>query len=235
MRLDRLLCLLAVGTRTEVQRLIRTGRVAVGGEKVTDPSAHTDGRAVLVDGKALDMRLTRHLMLNKPSGVLTAADDRRQRTVMDILPPVYRTLGCMPIGRLDKDTTGLLLLTTDGMLAHRLLSPKSDIKKVYLAKTDTPLREEDCKAFSEGLHFKDFDALPALLQILSPDTAQITVSEGKFHQVKRMLHAVGHETLALKRLSFGPLALDETLSEGQYRELGEGEAAALYEAARMKT
>ena len=233
MRLDRLLTLLSVGTRTEAQRLIRLGRVTVDGNRVTDPSKHVDGCTICVDGKTLDTRLSRHLMLNKPAGVLTAADDKRQRTVMDILPPVYKTLGCMPVGRLDKDTTGLLVLTTDGTLAHRLLSPKSDIKKVYVAKTDTPLQASDCRAFAEGLHFKDFDALPAELEILSPDTAKITVAEGKFHQVKRMLHAVGHETLALKRLSFGPLALDAALSEGQYRELSEEEVAALYAAARM--
>ena len=234
MRLDRLLVLLAVGSRTEVQRLIRAGRVSVNGVRARDPMTPADGLEISVDGQALDTRLERALMMNKPSGVLTAADDKTQKTVMDLLAPVYKTLGCMPVGRLDKDTTGLLLFTTDGTLAHRLISPNHDVKKIYLATVDSDLKDDDRSRFEHGMHFKDFDALPARLDILEARLARVTVSEGKYHQVKRMLHAVGHETLALTRLSFGPLALDERLAPGETRELTGEEMAALYETAGMK-
>lgn len=232
MRLDRLLVTLGLGSRSEVQRLIRSGAVAVGGETVRDPAVHVpDGAAVTADGRALDTRLARTVMLHKPAGVLTAARDPRQPTVMDLLPPAFRSLGCMPVGRLDKDTSGLLLLTTDGTLAHRLLSPTRHVDKVYLAEVDGPLGEPERAAFAAGLDLGDFTALPAVLDVAESSpargVARVTVHEGKFHQVRRMFAAVGRCVTALHRERFGPLILDGTLAPGQWRDLTEDELAAL--------
>lgn len=232
-RLDRLLSTLALGSRSQVRDMIRAGRVTVNGETVRQADQHIlAGDALCVDGAQLDARLTRHVMLNKPSGVLTAARDKKQPTVLDLLPPVYASCGCMPAGRLDKDTEGLLLLTTDGELTHRLLAPKRHVWKCYQATVDGPLSQSDVEAFANGLALSDFDALPAKLEILSScDTeavALVWVREGKFHQVKRMFLARKREVTALKRLSFGPLQLDDSLAPGEYRELTEEEIAALY-------
>lgn len=234
MRLDKLLGNLGVASRSGCRELLKAGRVQVNGAVWKDGSKNVpDGAKVLLDGKALDTRLSRHLMLHKPAGVLTAAEDRKQKTVMDLLPPSYTAMGCMPVGRLDKDTTGVMILTTDGELAHRLIGPKYHVDKVYEAKVEGVLDERDIAAFAAGLPLKDFTALPAHLEIIAPDTGRLTVQEGKYHQVKRMFGARGKPVLSLHRLSFGPLELDKNLSPGDFRELTEEEAAALYRAAGM--
>ncbi len=236
MRLDRYLVTLGVGSRSQVQKMIRQGAVTVDGTPVRDPGfSCRENAALTVSGAALDSRLTRHVMLHKPAGILTAARDKKQPTVMDLLPPAYAAIGCMPVGRLDKDTTGLLLLTTDGELNHRLLSPARHVDKVYLAQVDAPLTEADMAAFAQGLHLSDFDAQPALLEILPGDgtMGRVTVHEGKFHQVKRMFAAVGKEVLTLHREIFGSLQLDDALSPGQWRELTEEELTALISDAQM--
>lgn len=238
-RLDRWLTALGVGSRSQVQKLIRGGQVQVDGRAVTDPAASCDTACTLtLYGQPLDGRLTRHVMLHKPAGLLTAARDRKQPTVMDCLPPVYAALGCMPVGRLDKDTTGLLFLTTDGELNHRLLAPGRHVDKVYRAVVDGPLTAQDAADFARGLRLSDFDALSARLDILSScdaeATALVTVREGKFHQIKRMFAAVGREVTALHRLSFGPLTLDESLAPGQWRELTDDEIRGLYQAASLE-
>ena len=237
MRLDRLLVTLGCGSRSQVQKLIRAGGVAVDGAAVRDPSADwAEGTPVALNGRALDVRLTRHLILHKPAGVLTAARDPKQPTVMDLLPAEMRSLGCMPVGRLDRDTTGLLFFTTDGTLAHRLLSPERHVDKVYRAETDGPLTERDVNAFAAGLDLGGFTALPARLEILesAPDRAEarVTVREGKFHQVKRMFEAVGRNVTALHRERFGPLALGG-LPCGAWRETTEAENALLRAAAGL--
>ena len=239
MRLDRWLVSLGVGSRSQVQKLIRSGAVQVDGQAARDPAQSFTGTEPLaLRGEPLDGRLTRHIMLHKPAGLLTAARDPRQPTVMDLLPPACATLGCMPVGRLDKDTTGLLLLTTDGELNHRLLSPGRHVDKTYRAAVDGPLTREHVAAFAAGLRLSDFDAQPATLEILSSaayeSVALVTVHEGKFHQIKRMFEAVGRQVTALHRLTFGSLALDEALASGQWRELTETELAALYQDAQMK-
>ena len=234
MRLDALLSRLGYGSRSEVQRLIRRGAVAVDGSAARDPSQGVlPGASLSVDGLAVDSRIERTVMLHKPAGVLTAARDPKAATVMDLLPPVYRSLSCMPVGRLDKDTTGLLLLTTDGELAHRLISPKREIEKTYLATTDTPLQTEDVSAFAWGLVLSDFTAKPAVLEIVDANTARITVTEGKYHQVRRMLAACGHETLALHRERVGPLHLDAALRPGEMRELTADELSALRQSVEL--
>lgn len=239
MRLDRWLVALGVGSRSQVQKLIRSGAVRVNGVPARDPAQPFAGDEPLaLQGAPLDGRLTRHLMLHKPAGLLTAARDKKQPTVMDLLPPACASLGCMPVGRLDKDTTGLLLLTTDGELNHRLLSPGRHVDKTYRATVDGPLTDADVAAFAAGLHLSDFDAQPAALDILSAgeteSTALVTVHEGKFHQIKRMFEAVGRQVTALHRLTFGSLTLDEGLAPGQWRELTSSELAALYRDAQMK-
>lgn len=235
MRLDKLLSRLGVCSRSGCRDLLRAGRVRVNGETARSGDFPVpEGARVMLDGQELDCRVTRHLMMNKPAGVLTAKEDARQTTVMDLLPPVYASLECMPVGRLDKDTTGLLLLTTDGELAHRLISPARHVDKVYEAWVERTLEQKDVSAFAAGIPLKDFTALPARLEILAPDRGRVTVQEGKFHQVKRMFQAVGKPVLELRRLRFGPLSLDEGLLPGQHRELKEEETAALYAAAGMK-
>ena len=236
MRLDRWLATLSAGSRSEVKQWIRGGEAAVNGRVILDPalSFETEQDSLSLKGKALDGRVMRHVMLYKPAGILTAARDAKQPTVMDLLPPVYRSIGCMPVGRLDKDTTGLLILTCDGELNHRLLSPGRHVEKRYRALTDGTLTQKDAEAFAEGMDLGDFTAQPAKLAILGPGLAEVTISEGKFHQVKRMFAAVGRKVLELHRCAFGPLELDPALREGEWRELTGEEEKALREAAGMK-
>ena len=235
MRLDRWLATLSVGSRSEVKQWIRGGQAAVNGRIILDPalSFETEQDRLALNGKELDGRVVRHVMLYKPAGILTAARDARQPTVMDLLPPVYRGIGCMPVGRLDKDTTGLLLLTCDGELNHWLLSPGRHVEKRYRALVEGELEEKDVEAFAAGMDLGDFTAQPAKLTILRPSLAEVIIAEGKFHQVKRMFAAVGHEVLELHRCAFGPLELDPALQEGQWRELTAEEEKALREAAGM--
>ena len=239
MRLDRWLAALGEGSRSEVKDWIRGGEAAVNGRVIRDPACSFDpDRDVLsLRGKALDGRVTRHVMMHKPAGVLTAARDPKQRTVMDLLPEVYRGIGCMPVGRLDKDTTGLLVFTCDGELNHRLLSPGRHVDKRYRATVRGRLEEKDAEAFAAGLDLGDFTARGAELRILRAEAetslAEVVITEGKFHQVKRMFDAVGHEVLQLHRCSFGPLELDPALEEGMWRELTDAELEALRKAAGM--
>lgn len=235
LRLDRMLVTLGKGSRSEMQKAIRGGRVRVNGDVQRDPSAQVGEDAeILLNGEKLDTRLTRHVMLHKPAGLLTAARDKKQPTVMELLPPEYAAIGCMPVGRLDKDTTGLLLLTTDGELNHRLLAPARHVDKTYLATLDKPVGDKEVAVFASGLSLSDFEAAPADLTPLPGNQARVTIHEGKFHQVKRMFAAVEREVLTLHRETFGSLALDEALPCGQWRELTEAEASALYRDAQME-
>ena len=235
MRLDRWLAMLSPGSRSEVRQWIRGGKAAVNGRVILDPalSFETETDHLSLNGEPVDGRVMRHVMLHKPAGVLTAARDPKQPTVMDLLPPVYRGIGCMPVGRLDKDTTGLLLLTCDGELNHRLLSPARHVEKRYRALVEGELEEKNVEAFAAGMDLGDFTAQPAKLTILKPSLAEVLIAEGKFHQVKRMFAAVGHEVLELHRCAFGPLELDPALQEGQGRALTAEEEKALREAAGM--
>lgn len=231
-RLDRLLAALGIGSRSQVKALLRAGRVSVDGVVLRDPAAQlTGGEQLLLDGQPLDTRLSRHLMMNKPRGLLTAARDSRQPTVLSLLCEPYLSLHCMPVGRLDKDTEGLLLFTTDGQAAHRLLAPRAGVRKRYLARVTGRLTQQAVARFQEGIALSDFTALPAGLRILraeeSHSLCEVTVAEGKYHQVRRMLAACGHQVETLKRLSIGPLELDEALAPGQWRELRAAEWQAL--------
>lgn len=236
LRLDKLLVTLGEGSRSQLQPLIRKGGVTVNGSLTRDPATQVDAESdvIIIQGRRLDTRLTRHVLLNKPSGLLTAARDKKQSTVMDLLPEVYGTIGCMPVGRLDKDTTGLLLLTTDGEMNHRLLAPARHVDKTYLATLNAPVGETEVHRFAQGLCLSDFTAEPADLTPLPGCQARVTIHEGKFHQVKRMFEAVGREVTALHRETFGSLTLDPTLRPGQWRELTGEELAALRRDAQME-
>ena len=237
MRLDRWLCTLGCGSRSEVQKLIRSGAAAVDGVICRDPGHICAGtEALRLRGEALDGRLERHVMLHKPAGLLTAARDRKQPTVMDLLPANFVPLGCMPVGRLDKDTTGLLLLTTDGELNHRLLSPARHVDKRYHVWTDGPLGAREIAAFAAGIRLEE-GTVTGEMEVLAPDgtggEALLTIHEGKFHQVKRMYEAVGRTVVRLHRDRFGPLVLEEDLPAGCWRELTEAELCALRQAAGL--
>ena len=226
-RMDKLLAATGRWSRREAKGLIREGRVTVdgrpaaGGEEKADPAAEE----ILVDGMPLGYQRYTYLMLHKPAGVLTATEDRRQETVLDLLSPELRHRGLSPVGRLDKDTEGLLLLTNDGELAHRLLAPKSHVDKVYYARLDKPLGPEDRAAFARGITLEDgLVCLPAGLEILGDGReVLVTLHEGKFHQIKRMVASRGAAVCYLKRLSMGPLSLDPALERGEYRPLTEEE------------
>ena len=232
-RLDKLLAGTGKWSRREVKALVRQGLVRVDGrlaacaEDKLDPAA----AIVTVAGETISLCRFTYVMLHKPAGVLTATEDRKQPTVLDLLPPELRRIGLAPVGRLDKDTEGLLLLTNDGELAHRLLSPKYHVEKRYLARVDGELSATDAEAFARGMTLGDgLECLPAGLELLPGHACIVTLREGKFHQVKRMLAARGAPVLYLKRLSMGPLTLDDSLAAGAYRLLRAEEISALYRA-----
>lgn len=231
LRLDKLLADTGRWSRREVKELIRQGRVTVNGQAARGPEEKYEAgcAALAVDGLPVLWEPFTWLMLHKPAGLLSATEDRRQATVLDLLPEHLRRLELFPVGRLDKDTTGLLLLTNDGAAAHRLLSPRHHVDKVYLARVEGVLTRADAEAFSAGLTLEDgLRCLPAVLDILEPPCwCRVTLREGKFHQVKRMLAARGTPVLSLKRLSMGPIVLDEGLAPGQFRPLNALERQAL--------
>lgn len=231
MRLDKRICE-AGYTRSQARALIAAGRVCVNGAAVRDAGAHVEPDApVSVDGRAVGAPRTLHLMMHKPDGVLTAARDAHSATVMDLLPSALRARALSPVGRLDKDVTGLLLLTEDGQLAHRLISPRWNVEKIYRARVDGPLDERHVQRMAAGIALSDFTAKPARLRILESgeqSLAELSVTEGKYHQVKRMFGALERPVLQLKRVQMGGVALDEALAPGQTRELTPEEIERLY-------
>lgn len=233
MRLDKYLADLQLGTRSRLKEDIRKGRVTVNGESVTKPDYQVDEvrDAVAYAGVLLTYRKYRYYMLHKPAGVVTASRDKRGKTVLDLLPVALRT-DLFPVGRLDKDTEGLLLLTNDGALAHRLLAPKKHVEKTYYAECSGTVSAADLERLSLGVDIgDDTPTRPAEVRLISETQEQyrveITVTEGRYHQIKRMITAIGGTVTYLKRLSMGPLVLDETLAKGQYRELTAQEEALL--------
>ncbi len=229
MRLDKALSL-AGHTRSEARRLIAQGRVQVSGAVVRDAGRNVSSGDVMLDGSPIDAQEEIYLMLHKPAGVVTATEDKRLLTVVSLLPEIYQRRRIGPVGRLDRDVTGLVLLTTDGQLAHRLISPRWKAEKCYRARCEGALDANDVAAFAGGLMLSDFTAAPARLEILeSGETslADVILTEGKFHQVKRMFAAVGHPLITLQRLRIGCVTLDEALAPGEYRLLTEAEIAGL--------
>lgn len=232
-RLDKLLAGTGKWSRREVKALVRQGLVRVDGRLAASAEDKLDPAAavVTVAGETISLCRFTYVMLHKPAGVLTATEDRKQPTVLDLLPPELRRIGLAPVGRLDKDTEGLLLLTNDGELAHRLLSPKYHVEKRYFARVDGELSAADAEAFARGMTLGGgLECLPAGLEVLPDRVCIVTLREGKFHQVKRMLAARGAPVLYLKRLSMGPLVLEDSLAAGAYRLLRAEEILALYRA-----
>lgn len=231
-RLDKVISATGKRSRREVKEMVRQGRILVDGRMAAAADMKVDPllAEILLDGEPLRYEKFTYIMLHKPAGVLSAVEDRKQKTVMDLLPPELQKRGLSPVGRLDKDTEGLLLLTNDGDLTHKLLSPKYHVDKIYYALVDGCLEMADIEAFAAGMTLGDgLVCLPAGLEILSDNEALVTLHEGKFHQVKRMLAARGKPVLYLKRLRMGPLHLDENLPRGAYRPLHGEEIKSLYE------
>ena len=229
MRLDKYLAEMGAGTRSELKKAVRAGRVTINGVKVKDSSIHVgEDDVVSMDGKEIKYERFVYYLMNKPAGVISATEDPRERTVLDLIGGQQRR-GLFPVGRLDKDTEGLLLITNDGELAHRLLSPGRHVDKVYFARLDGPVGERERELFAQGLRVDEtLTAMPAVLEILEPaNEVRVTIREGKFHQVKIIFAAVGREVLYLKRLSMGPLTLDNGLAAGAYRRLTEEEESAI--------
>ena len=231
-RLDKYLADMGKGTRSEVKKAISKGLVRVNNVIVKKPETKldTDSDHVLFDGVLVGYAQHEYYMLNKPAGVISATEDKREKTVIDLITEKKRK-DLFPVGRLDRDTEGLLLISNDGELAHRLLSPSKHVDKVYYAKIDGKVTIEDVEAFQQGVDIGEEKLTrPAKLRILKSGTQseiELTICEGKFHQVKRMFQAVGKEVVYLKRLQMGTLILDESLKPGEYRELTEQEIADL--------
>lgn len=242
LRIDKLLAHMGHGTRSEIKRAVKGGKVSVDGKVIkdsgliVDPSAQT----VLYEGERVIYRSVVYLMLNKPAGVVSATEDNRDRTVIDLLKREDALLEPFPVGRLDKDTVGLLLLTNDGALAHELLSPRKHVDKTYEALVSGEVGGSDVLSFATGVTLDDgYVTMPSELVVVEvrksaeenpveeeddvTSLIRLTIREGKFHQVKRMFQAVGKRVLTLKRLTMGPLSLDDSLAEGQYRELTDDE------------
>ena len=232
LRLDKYLADAGVGTRSQVKQMIRKGQIAINGETVKKPDQKVDGEKdkIEVMGKEIRYQKYRYLLLHKPSGYVSATEDKKEQTVLSLLPEELRK-DLFPVGRLDKDTEGLLLLTNDGALAHRLLSPKKHVDKTYYARVQGRVTDEYQAAFLQGVDIGDEkDTMPAQLEILEAAEESrilLTIQEGRFHQVKRMFEARGKKVVYLKRISMGPLALEEGLKPGNYRELTEEEQEAL--------
>jgi 16S rRNA pseudouridine516 synthase len=229
MRIDKLLANLGYGSRKEVKKLLKDGIVIVNDQKVKDPKQHVDPDkdTVIINGETVEYKEFIYLLMNKPQGVISATEDSEHETVLDLLEMEDAIYSPFPVGRLDKDTEGLLLLTNDGQLAHRLLSPKKHVPKTYFAVINSEVTEEDAEAFKQGVVLDDgYKTKPGELNILKSGLTsdiELTITEGKFHQVKRMFEAVGKRVMYLQRISMGPLELDESLEPGEYRELTDEE------------
>ena len=237
MRLDKYLVACAVGSRTEVKNFLKSGRVTVNGkkEKSAKLQINEDTDEICFDGQKLEYEEFVYYMMNKTQGVISATEDPKHKTVLDLLDDLARSKEVFPVGRLDIDTHGLLLLTNDGKLAHALLSPKRHVDKTYLAQVKGIMTDADVDVFAQGIPLKDFTCQPAKLELVSVDTEKnqslvlVTIAEGKFHQVKRMVAYCGKEVMNLQRLTMGILTLDENLKPGEWRRLTKDELEALLE------
>lgn len=235
LRIDKILSNLGYGSRAEIKKDCKRGLVKVNGKTINNPGIQVDIESdeILFDNQVVKYREFIYLMLNKPDGYISATFDRHDPIVLDLIDKEFLAFEPFPVGRLDKDTEGLLVLTNDGQLAHRVLSPKKHVPKTYYAKIEGKVTEEDIEAFKKGVTLDDgYETMPSELKILSSDDMseiELTIHEGKFHQVKRMFESVGKKVVYLKRLSMGKLKLDEDLELGEYRELTEEEVKLIEE------
>lgn len=224
MRLDKFLANMGVGTRTEVKQLLKKGKVTVNTSVEKSPKSHINPTEdiVCVNEKQVEFVNNVYIMLNKPKGYISATHDESNRTVIDLIPE-YQHLNIFPVGRLDKDTEGLLLITNDGQFNHDLMSPSKYVSKTYEVTSQNPVTKADIDAFKKGIILSDGPVKPAQLTRINETTSQVTIYEGKYHQVKRMFHAIENEVLELKRLKIANLALDENLKSGEYKLLSDKE------------
>ena len=235
MRVDKLLSNVGVASRAELKKYCKQGLISVNGKVINNPGVQVDSENddVRVNGEKIVYREFVYIMLNKPDGYISATFDKYDPIVLDLIDQSYLVFEPFPVGRLDKDTEGLLVLTNDGQLAHRVLSPKKHVPKTYYAKIQGKVTEEDILAFEKGVILDDgYETMPSQLKILKSDDMseiELTIHEGKFHQVKRMFESVGKKVVYLKRLSMGKLKLDESLGLGEYRELTEEEVKLIEE------
>ena len=224
-RLDKVVANSGFGSRKEIKQLIKMGKITVAGVPVKDSGMHVDPDKdeIVINGQKLEYREFIYLMMNKPAGVVSATEDNKFKTVVDLVPDAYRHYDVFPVGRLDRDTEGLLILTNDGQLAHDLLSPKKHVPKTYFAEIEGKVNREDGAAFEEGVVLDDgYKTLPAILEILESgemSKIKLTIVEGKFHQVKRMFNAVGKSVKYLRRIKMGSIDIDSSLELGECREL----------------
>lgn len=239
-RLDKVLSNLGYGSRKEIKGIAKKGLVTVDGVVIKDSAFQLDPEksVITVNGEEINYRKHIYLLMNKPDGVVSATYDKYDHTVVDILEPEDAVFEPFPVGRLDKDTVGLLILTNDGDLNHRLISPKWHVDKVYYAKIDKEVTEKDVKAFEKGVTLDDgYKCMPAGLEILTSSEegseVHVTLQEGKFHQVKRMFESLDKKVVYLRRIKFGPIDIDEDLEEGQYRELTDEEVEMLKKGANL--
>lgn len=228
-RIDKIIASQGQYSRKEVKALIAKGRIAVDGRIVSSSSEKADPMTMLltVDGKPLEFKRNLYLVLNKPKGYVSATEDREHPTVLELVPQEYRGRDLFPAGRLDRDTTGLMIITDDGVLAHNILAPKKHVPKRYHVELDIPVTEEMRLGFSEGVMLNDGVCKAADLIKTGEKTAEVTLREGRYHQIKRMFGCFGAEVLELKRLGMGGLTLPEDLAEGECREMSEEELALL--------
>lgn len=233
MRLDKLLGGAGL-TRAQARRAVADGRVRVEARVARDPGMRVDGLRVELDAQPVEAPGELYWMLNKPAGVLSAVSDAREQTAFSLLPQRAQLRRPSPVGRLDKDVTGLLLFTTDGELLHRLISPRCAVEKVYRARVEGTPGQQAVRALSEGVALSDFTARPARLEVLGENSVRLTITEGRYHEVKRLLAAVGHPVVWLMRESMGGVSLPETLLPGQSRPLTDEEIQTLRRAARME-
>ena len=231
MRLDKFLSVTATATRNEAGKAARSGRILVNGIAIKDASLHIDPEKDAVEycGELVRYRKYTYIMLNKPQGYVSATEDGKDKTVLELLPEKLRDIGLFPCGRLDKNTTGLMLLTDNGELGHKLLAPKSHVSKTYGFKCEEPLSEEDASKLEQGVYIAGgYLTKPAKIMLLESKTAgEITITEGKYHQIKFMFEAVKNKITELERLSFGPLKRDKNLERGEWRYLTDSEIAML--------
>ena len=230
MRIDKYISGCGYASRKDVKKLIKQGLVFIDGEVCKKPEEQADENSVVeVDGERLIYREFVYLMLNKPQGCVSAVYDKKYPVVTEFVPEEYAHFEVYPVGRLDIDTEGLLILTNDGQFAHEMTSPKKDVYKRYFAVLDKPMEEKDVEIFACGMEFKEFTAKSAKLEITeNPNEVYIEIAEGKFHQVKRMCERVGKTVTYLKRIAIGDLKLDESLEKGEVRELTKDELDMLY-------
>ncbi len=227
MRLDKFLGETGTLTRSEASKAARSGRVRVNGAVEKNPAAkiNEEQDRIELDGRLIKWRKFRYIMLNKPSGCVSTTEER-ENSVMKLLPPQYSRMDMFPCGRLDIDTTGLLIITNDGQTAHNLLSPKNHCEKTY-SFTCLPLTDEMKDRLEHGVELKDFTSKPCRIELTTPTEGKITVTEGKYHQIKRMFLSLGSEITRLERITFAGIELDENLPRGQWRELDEDETRLL--------